>query len=143
MCLLRNPNVQPAFDAEGWVTAWKVVWWRKLGDIEEAQSYHQPTPFPISGRFVSNRTTEDDIEEERAADNKVYRGIHVFLDRKDADNGSRNSSTRVVEVRCHRNHLVAAGFHSSIWDIPEIEQAVFTEVTVVKIHHPEEAAACA
>lgn len=130
MCLIPSDAVEPHFDEQGRCLAYKIVYraYARKADGGVTPRYYsavQCTAVPLQGAYVSNRHSTR-LTRQEVLDGQVHRGIHVILSRRACkDHVGDLYSHVVIEVLCHRRHLVAAGHYGSQ------KHAVFTHVEVL------------
>lgn len=99
-------------------------------------SVHFAGPSWQPGELISNRRGRRLNQAERDC-RLVRRGIHVYLDRSDAEKETGkllgpSCKYRLVPVRCHAEDLIAAGVHEFY---PFPAQAVYRSVHLSKSAH--------
>lgn len=143
MCLVISNRVKVTFDSKGWLVAYKVI-----GKDNHPAHYSYRSVYK-RGVNKSNRQSQtlnayDDGD--WAVEREINRGIHVFLNLDDALKIARNDTWRkVIEVRCHKKHLVGVGYGPYKIKRKKSQNAVFMQVTVksLKDIRKKETSACA
>lgn len=153
MCLIRDSNVPITFDENGVGTFYKLIqkfgkipvsfggWtWRVIAESEDLFcGPFRGTQYKL-GLNVANGPIGTPLREEPVHSsspnyevNEVNYGFHVFTELQEAikyhkvlKDNNRNYSITVIEVVCHKKHLIAVGR----WEDTSYQQAAFTRMTI-------------